>query len=95
MSNVIYKVGYFPDSFSENDEKFCFVHTDTDTYDGTKNSIIYFKDKIVSGGKIMFDDYCWEHCPGVEKALAEFKKIDTEFIHNPMPIINQYVLIKK
>jgi hypothetical protein len=95
MSNVIYKVGYFPDSFSENDEKFCFVHTDTDTYDGTKNSIIYFKDKIVSGGKIMFDDYCWGACPGVEKALTEFKKIDTEFIHKPMPKINQYVLIKK
>jgi len=95
MDNVIYKVGYFPDSFDENNEKLCFVHSDTDTYEGTKNTILYLKDKIVSGGKIMFDDYCWEYCPGVEKALTEFRLNDTEFIHKPMPKYNQYVLIKK
>jgi hypothetical protein len=95
MENVIYKVGYFPDTFDENNEKFCFVHSDTDTYEGTKNTILYFKDKIVSGGKIIFDDYCWEKCPGVEKALKEFNLHDTEFIHKAMPKYNQYVIIKK
>ena len=95
MSNIIYKVGYFPESFNEDKETFCFVHSDTDTYDGTKNTIIYFKDKIISGGKIIFDDYCWDSCPGVEKALIEFSKNDSEFIHKPMPNYNQYVLIKK
>jgi len=95
MENVIYKVGYFPDSFSENDEKFCFVHSDTDTYEGTKNTIIYLKDKIVSGGKILFDDYNWNNCKGVEKALKEFALCDNEFIHKPMPNYNQYLLTKK
>ena len=45
----------------------------------------------------MFDDYCWENCPGVEEALHEFREEDkdTTFIHKPMPKIHQYVLIKK
>lgn len=72
-----------------------FVHSDTDTYLGTKNTIKYFKDNIVKGGKIIFDDYCWHACPGVEKALHEFREFDNEFIHKPLPKRNQYVLIKK
>jgi hypothetical protein len=95
LPGVIYKVGYFPDTFEEVNEKFIFVHSDTDTYIGTKNTIIYLKDKIVPNGKILFDDYCWKDCPGVTKALHEFRDNDTEFIHKPMPKINQYVLIKK
>ena len=95
MKNVIYKVGYFPDTFEEDKRLFKFVHSDTDTYIGTKTTIEKFKDIIVPGGKIMFDDYCWEKCPGVETALHEFRDIDINFIHKPMPKINQYVLIKK
>ena len=95
MPNIIYKVVYFPDTFDENNELFSFVHSDTDTYSGTYNTIKFFKDRMVPGGKIMFDDYNWSACPGVEKALHEFKEIDNEFIHKPMPKIHQYVLIKK
>lgn len=77
--NINYKVGYFPDTFQENDEKFCFVHSDK--YIGTYNTIKFLKDLIIPGGKIIFDDYCWGAYPGVEKALNEFKNIDTGFIH--------------
>jgi hypothetical protein len=95
LPNIVYKVGYFPETFEENTEKMIFVHSDTDTYVGTLNTIKYFKDIMVSGGKIIFDDYNWQYCPGVEKALHEFRDIDTEFIHKPMPNIHQYVLTKK
>ena len=95
LPNIVYKVGYFPETFEENHEKFMFVHSDTDTYIGTKSTIEYFKNLMVKGGKIIFDDYCWRHCPGVEKALHEFRNIDTEFVHKPMPKRHQYVLIKK
>jgi O-methyltransferase len=95
MQNIIYKIGYFPDTFEEYNHSFKFVHSDTDTYIGTKTTIEKFKDLMVPGGKIMFDDYCWENCPGVEKALHEFREMDNQFIHKPMPKINQYVLIKK
>jgi O-methyltransferase len=95
LPNIIYKVGYFPETFEEGNQKFMFVHSDTDTYIGTKSTIEHFKDIMVKGGKIIFDDYCWSNCPGVEKALHEFRELDTEFIHKPMPNRNQYVLIKK
>jgi hypothetical protein len=93
--NIIYKVGYFPDTFDESTERFSFVHSDTDTYNGTLNTIKYFKDIMLPGGKIIFDDYCWVNCPGVEKALHEFREYDTDFIHEPMKHYNQYILIKK
>jgi O-methyltransferase len=98
MEKVIYKVGFFPDSFSENDEKFCFVHSDTDTYIGTKSTLDYFCDRLVPGGKIVFDDYQWHKCPGVEKALMEFKERDNNFIHKEfinLGAINQYSITKK
>jgi O-methyltransferase len=97
MENVVYKVGYFPESFAEHNKTFCFVHSDTDTYIGTKSTLDYFCDRLVSGGKIVFDDYQWHKCPGVEKALLEFKNENTNFIHkeiiNP-GIINQYCITK-
>ena len=53
-SNVIYKKGFFPYTFDENAESFCFVFSDTSTNDGAKNTYEFFKDNIVSGGKIVF-----------------------------------------
>ena len=98
MENVEYRVGFFPDSFTEHDKTFCFVHSDTDTYIGTKSTLDYFCSRMVPGGKILFDDYQWHKCAGVEKALMEFKATDTEFIHkefiNP-GTINQYSITKK
>lgn len=97
LDNVVYKVGFFPDSFNEYDNTFCFVHSDTDTYIGTKSTLDYFCSRLVKGGKIVFDDYQWHKCPGVEKALLEFKETNNEFIHkeiiNP-GIINQYCITK-
>jgi O-methyltransferase len=84
MDNVIYKVGYFPDTFYETNNTFSLVHSDTDTYIGTKNTLIYFSKRMVPGGKIIFDDYKWRLCPGVEKAILEFKQQDTEFIHEEL-----------
>jgi len=104
MDNVIYKVGFFPDTFNESDQKFVFVHSDTDTYIGTKTTLEKFAPLIVSGGKIMFDDYQWYNCKGVEKAVLEFLKdnndftckvYDNSYYHgNDNLLINQCVLTK-
>ncbi len=51
---VIYKKGFFPYTFDENLESFCFVFSDTSTNIGAKNTYEFFKDNIVSGGKIVF-----------------------------------------
>jgi O-methyltransferase len=97
MDNVEYRVGFFPDSFKEHDISFCFVHSDTDTYVGSKATLDYFGPRMVPGGKIVFDDYLWHRCPGVEKALMEFKQADSTFEHKEIMnpgIINQYCITK-
>jgi O-methyltransferase len=77
-SNFIkYYVGIFPDTFVEDGKKSCFVYSDTDTYFGSKSTLNIFSRRMVSGGKIMFDDYGWKGCPGVEKAITEFLKINS------------------
>jgi len=68
--NVIYKVGYFPDTFDQLNEKFGFVYSDTATYIGAKNSCLLFCNRMVSGGKIVF--YVDDNCKGVKLAIQEF-----------------------
>ena len=93
MEDIVYKVGYFPDTFQEYNEKFCFIHSDTDTYIGTKSTLEYCCDKIVQGGKIIFDDYNIGECMGVSIALNEFKQNDVYFNHEIY--YHQYILTKK
>jgi hypothetical protein len=82
MEGVVYRVGFFPSTFEsdkEGKETFVFVHSDTDTYHGTKTTLERFAPLIVKGGKILFDDYQWKNCPGVEKAISEFLTTNTDF----------------
>ena len=76
MDNVIYKKGYFPETFQEDDILFSFVYSDTATYLGSKNTFHTFKNKIVSMGKIIF--YIDDNCAGIRKATDEV--IDNSFI---------------
>ena len=71
-NNIVYKVGIFPNTFNEKNEKFSFVHSDTDTYAGAKATLDCFSKIIVYNGKMLFDDYKWNHCKGIEKAINEF-----------------------
>ncbi len=71
--NVVYHIGFFPETTKElpEDASFCFVHLDADLYRSTLDGINYFWPRMVSGGVIVFDDYCLDQCPGVKKALFE------------------------
>lgn len=50
---------------------YCFVYVDMDTEQSTRDAIEFFWPRLVSGGKMMFDDYGWEPCAGVKKAIDE------------------------
>ena len=71
-SKVEFHVGTFPVTFTEQETRFCFVYSDTDTYFGTKATLEVFPPLMLPGGRIMFDDYEWKGCPGVKKAIDEF-----------------------
>lgn len=68
--NVIYRVGYFPDTFLELNKTFNFVYSDTATYNGAKSTLDIFCGKMVNNGKIIF--YIDDNCIGVKNAITEF-----------------------
>lgn len=51
---------------------FCFVYVDMDTYQATIDALRFFFQRLVKGGKIVVDDYGWEPCAGVKKAVDEY-----------------------
>lgn len=70
--NVILTKGLFPDSGAQySNVQFALVHLDTDFYLGTKLSLEWFWPRMQQGGIIVFDDYLWPNCPGVEQVLVE------------------------
>lgn len=82
MQHTKYHVGMFPGSFREVERRFAFIHSDTDTYLGTKATIDVFGERMEAGGKIMFDDYQWVNCPGVDKAINESAHSDRTVFRN-------------
>lgn len=50
---------------------YCFAYIDVDTYQSTLAAIEFFWPRLVSGGRLFFDDWGWEPCAGVEKAVRE------------------------
>lgn len=68
-----YIKGVFPDKETIwGDHQFCFVYVDMDTERATRDALEFFWPRMVTGGKIVIDDYMWLPCAGVEKAVDEF-----------------------
>lgn len=83
--NIIIKKGYFPNTAVGIDGRFCLVHIDGDTYQTTKDSLEFFYPRLVPGGCMVFDDWLWDSCLGVEKALREFMDGKPEPIEQTVP----------
>lgn len=69
---IVIKKGFFPDTASDVEDVFCYVHLDMDIYQSTMDGLRFFWPKMVEQGIIMLDDYHNDHCPGVKKAVNEF-----------------------
>jgi len=76
LNHVELVKGLFPQSVVNTDidadTRFDLVHLDTDLYKSTLDSLEWFYPRMNKGGVMIFDDYCWSHCPGVNKAVDEF-----------------------
>lgn len=72
-ANVKLVQGVFPASAAElGNTKFAFVHLDFDFYESTRAALEWLLPRMSEGGKIVFDDYEWDHCPGVKRAIDDF-----------------------
>ena len=93
---VIFHVGIFPSTAEDLDfEKFSFVHLDGDTYQTTIDGLNFFFPRMVKGGIIILDDYNWDMCPGVNKAVDEFNDFNEFhqfFEYKGEAIGNQYII---
>lgn len=72
---VSYHRGIFPETYpTAYFNTWMFVHSDTDTYMGSRATLDKFWPHMASGGIILFDDYANEGCKGVKKALDEWSE---------------------
>jgi hypothetical protein len=68
-----YKVQFHPGVFPATSygSVYACVHLDGDLYRTTLDGIDFFLPRLVPGGCIVFDDYNWPSCPGVNQAIEE------------------------
>jgi hypothetical protein len=72
-ANIVFCAGVFPQTTQNlQDITYALVHIDADTYQSTVDALNYFYPRLAPGGFMLFDDYEWQHCHGVKKALLEF-----------------------
>ncbi len=91
--NAQFRQGYFPSTaYTLEDETFAFVHIDGDQYQTTKDALGWFYPRLVDGGILLFDDFQWQNCPGVERALTEYSKAHDLSFTSPHP--HQAMLVK-
>lgn len=94
--NIKIVKGLFPETSNQipKDEKFSFVYVDVDLYKSNYDSINFFYDKLVPGGVMIFDDYGFVNCKGIERSIKDFLKSKNA---KEQPIITtkyQCILIK-
>lgn len=95
--NAHIKQGFFPATAKGlEEEKFKLVHIDGDQYQTTLDSLEFFYPRMVEGGCMLFDDYCWQNCPGVSKAIHEFLRDKPEYIDLEKGVVayNQCLIVK-
>ena len=73
--NCIIKKGHFPHTVSDLDDSFCFVNLDMDLYRPQLNGLIFFWNKMVTGGVILLHDYFHSNLQGVKGAVNDFEKM--------------------
>ena len=63
---------------------YCFVYIDMDTEQATRDALAFFWPRLLPGGKLMVDDYGWEPCAGVKRAVDEMFSEDKRWVIEPL-----------
>ncbi|MBR3622990.1 MAG: class I SAM-dependent methyltransferase [Selenomonadaceae bacterium] len=74
IDKVEFKVGYFPDTLGNLEDKFVFVNLDMDLYKPTLEGLRYFYPRMVEGGIILIHDYFSDAYPNIEKAVDDYEE---------------------
>jgi hypothetical protein len=71
---AIIKKGYFPETTTGLEERYCFVNLDFDLYQPILAGLEYFYPRMVKDGIIVIHDYFSETYKGVKQAIYEYDK---------------------
>ena len=94
FGNVLVYPGRFQDTCHHlQNVRMYFVHLDMDIYEPTIFALQFFDKRLVDGGAILLDDYGFETCPGIVKAVEEFASSKSNYFGMSL-LTGQYVLIK-
>lgn len=94
FKNVHVYKGRFQDmSHHVQDVSMNFAHLDMDIYEPTIFALNFFDDRLVHGGVILLDDYGFDTCPGIPKAVKEFTQTHPGYFGMSL-LTGQYLLIK-
>jgi hypothetical protein len=89
----IYKGRFQDTSPVLDDAPMHFVHLDMDIYEPTIFALRFFSERLVAGGVMLLDDYGFETCPGIEKAVKEFSSENADYFGIPL-MSGQYMFVK-
>jgi len=91
--NIIFYEGLFKDTFRKaENEKFCFVHIDSDLYESVKQCCEFFYPRMIQGGIMIFDDYGFIRYIGARQAVDDFFAEKPE--HGIYLPTGQYMILK-
>jgi len=89
----IYKGRFQDTAHYLKDAQIHFVHLDMDIYEPTIFALNFFDKKLVSGGVVLMDDYGFDTCPGIPKAVKEFAETHPGYFGMSL-LTGQYLFVK-
>lgn len=68
-----FRVGWIPDTFGGlEDKQYAFANIDVDLYQPTLDCCVYFYPRLVPGGVMVFDEYCFASAHGEKVAVDQY-----------------------
>ena len=96
LKNTFVYKKFFPKDVSHiKIKKIKLCHIDVNTYNSTKNSFNYVKNKMVKNGFIIFDDYGMYGVEKVTKLINQITKKDKKYFNIFFNYFGQCILVKK
>ena len=94
--NVVVRQGFFPETATGIDEKFCFVNLDFDLHMPILEGLRFFYPKMVDGTALLIHDYYNIALPGVKDAVDDYEKeIGKKLIRMPIGDDQSIAIIKQ
>ena len=95
LSNTQVFKAYFPKNINITIKRVKLCHIDVNTFEDTKNVFNFVKNKMISGGIIIFDDFGVWGVDGIKKFIYKIEKKYNKDLYFFKNYMGQCILIKK